>query len=336
MGPLYVLSFRDLKAGHGGAVLPGALFEVSDVSNGFDWTTPAFSDRWRQQPGLRWLREQERLELLQGKDVWFVTHGFNVNRDNGFKSLGAAAQELRGLGVNYPAPAADVLVIPVLWPGDWIIPVVTYPWELHDARKTGEMFANFLLDGWCDIARASFISHSLGARVVLETVQQTVSKAGPGARPDFDAAVLMAPAADDTVFDDPQYAQAVAALQRLIVLSSVKDKVLGVAYVLGDPIEAALWRGEHASTHALGLKGPRLKKDSPARPKTEWYPIPTAPAPLHGSNDHGDYLPAPGGPPTDGWTPKRLDALAFCHGVLAANLPQPAWLMRNTSIPEAG
>jgi hypothetical protein len=205
MGPLYVLSFRDLKAGHGGAVMPGALFEVPQVAAGFDWTQPGFVDRWyQQQQPMRWLPDAERRELLSGREVWFVTHGFNVNRDNGFKSLGAAAQELRGLGVDYSAPAADVLVIPVLWPGDWIIPVVTYPWELHDARKTGEMFADFLLDGWCDIARASFISHSLGARVVLETVQRTVSRAGPSARPDFDAAVLMAPAADDTVFDDPQ------------------------------------------------------------------------------------------------------------------------------------
>ena len=61
------------------------------------------------------------------------------------------------------------LVIPVLWPGDGFIGW-SYLTATQHSKATGARFATFLASAAFTAAEVSFISHSLGARVVLETV----------------------------------------------------------------------------------------------------------------------------------------------------------------------
>src|SRR5579863_7031136 len=58
----------------------------------------------------------------------------------------------------------------MLWPGDAWLPVVDYPFEGSVAIDCGRKLADFC-NRWCTGAQSiSFLSHSLGARLVLEAV----------------------------------------------------------------------------------------------------------------------------------------------------------------------
>src|SRR5437763_1366862 len=101
--------------------------------------------------------------LAFGKDVLIATHGFNVSYTDGVRSLGRLETVM--------AMGPTELFIAALWPGDWIVPVINYPFETPVATRSGA-----LLGAWCNRwltgARSlSFVSHSLGARVVMEAVK---------------------------------------------------------------------------------------------------------------------------------------------------------------------
>ncbi|MDP3174515.1 MAG: alpha/beta hydrolase [Phenylobacterium sp.] len=321
---MLVLSFRDLAASRAGAVTPGVMLSLGGaIGPAFDWNDPAsLRDRLRSGAAT-YVGDQQTRAQLSGKSLCFLIHGFNVNRDRGYAGLGALAQELLGLGpspvpggVDGPPAAGADLVIPVLWPGDWWLPGVNYPFELADAHETAQRFAEFLAGPALRAASLSFVTHSMGARVALETLAQA-RWAAP-----TDALVLTAPAVDDDALDDPRYAPAVAAVRRIMVVSSVKDSVLRDAFPLGDRVEAALWRGEHSSSRALGAFGPRLKPGSPAAAKLRWFPI--GPGDDYG---HGDYVPGPW--KTDeqpnGWTPKRARVGGFLRSAFSGGALQPIW-----------
>ncbi|MDP3378797.1 MAG: ATP-binding cassette domain-containing protein, partial [Brevundimonas sp.] len=192
--------------------------------------------------------------VFADKRVCFIVHGFNVDRDHGYAGYGAMAQELLGLGpaLNLPPVAGADLVIPILWPGDWHLPAINYPFEMGDVRETGRRFGAFLRGPAAQAASFAFVSHSLGARVVLETITQAVLS-GPPPQATFELAILSAPAADQDELDNPRYHAGVKVLERIMVVSSPDDEVLGFAYPAGNIIEAALWRGEKARARALEM-----------------------------------------------------------------------------------
>lgn len=114
---------------------------------------------------------------------------------------------------------------------------------LPDVRLTRKYFAQLIASSATQMARVSFVTHSMGARVVLETVQQTLIAAKKSGRrtPRFDTAILTAAATSDEVLDDPDYADAVAAIERFVIVSSRADTVLSGAFPLGDAVEQFLW-----------------------------------------------------------------------------------------------
>lgn len=332
MTPLYVLSFRDLATGVGGAVTGATVIELTGaLGEAFAWNSPAsLRDRLRGNPkGARTLGWQEVRDLFQDKSVCFLIHGFNVNRDRGYAGLGVLAQELLGLGPKMtPAKpkgariAQADLVVPVIWPGDWYIPGVNYPFEMGDVYSTAEQFAAFLAGDGRGALSVSFVSHSLGARIILDTLARTLPKAAGRRMPIFDAAIMTAPAADEDILDDPRFAAAVAALQRILIVSSMKDSVLRDAFPPGDKVEAALWRNEKPSAYALGAFGPKLKPGSPAAGKVRWFPIDPAVG-----QGHDDYLPWPWktNQKPNGWTPKRADVASFLHEAFTPGPFAPKW-----------
>ena len=148
----YFLNFRTKNVG--GAVTDPVLYEG-------DGTDPASG--WSLIPAAR------IPSLFAGKNILFATHGFNVSQQQGANSL--------GLLDNYLKLTSSNLFVGMLWPGDSIIPIVDYPFEGSVAMDCGTRLAKFCKD-YCDSAQAlSFVSHSLGARFVLQAV------ANSGARP---------------------------------------------------------------------------------------------------------------------------------------------------------
>ncbi|QUD87948.1 alpha/beta hydrolase [Phenylobacterium montanum] len=336
---MLVLSFRDMSTPQASAVTSAAVYEL-DVDG------PAFS--WNPPPKLTLVDWDQVKAAWRGKHVCFVVHGFNVGRDNGYTSFGCASQEmapdgaLPGMGAPGPwdltASGIDVAV-PVLWAGDWYLPI-NYPFLLPDVRLTGAHFADLILSAATQMSRVSFVSHSMGARVVLETVQQTLAKAAKkGYRtPRFDTALLTAAAASDEVLDDPNYALAVAAIERFVVVSSRADRVLSLAFPPGNAVEQALWPNDPGADAALGRYGPRLKTGSAALGKTEWYEIPQGTGDPRFNQGHEDYFPWPWQDPPDpvfpnGWSRKRVDIGLISQAVLDNGTP--AWPPAKPVTPRA-
>lgn len=171
------------------------------------------------------------------------------------------------------------------------------------------------------MSRVSFISHSMGARVVLETVQQATAQAKKSGQrmPVFDTAVLTAAATSDEVLDDPDYADAVNAIERFVIVSSRADTVLSGYFPAGNAAEQALWPNDPGADDALGRYGPRLKVGSKALGKTEWYEIPASVG-----QDHNDYFPwpwSPAAPYPNGWSAKRITIGKLAQAVLDGATP---------------
>jgi Alpha/beta hydrolase of unknown function (DUF900) len=184
----------------------------------------------------------ELVQAVQGRDVLLGTHGFHVKRADGISNLSHWNEWLQ-LGDNG-------VFIGVLWPGDarWV-PFIDYPVEGNEAIKSGQLLAKFLDKYFVGANSISFTSHSLGARVVLETIRNISDPSR------LRTITLMAGAIDDTCLSD-EYSDAAARMSRISVLSSNCDDVLKLAFPLGNPIAGILTRGDPYWHGALGRFGP--------------------------------------------------------------------------------
>ena len=201
-----------------------------------------------------------------GRDVLLATHGFNVSREDGIRSLARLEARLR--------PTASELFLGVLWPGDFWIPVVNYPSEAADAVECGVRLARFC-DQYLRTARSlSFLSHSLGGRVILEAA------ANLGRQPKH---VCLTAAAVDWDCLEQQYAEVVRKAGLITVLSSRADVVLKLAYPAGDFFSDLFWGdNDNPFSAALGRQGPRPVAPDGVVP---WQ------IPDDARYGHGDYLP---------------------------------------------
>jgi hypothetical protein len=203
--------------------------------------------------------------LVRGKSVLLATHGFNVSYADGVVSLGRLQDMLR--------PGPDEVVLGVLWPGDWVIPAINYPFAEGVAKTAGIKLAAFCNAYLTGASRLSFASHSLGARVILQAVARLNRKAhilciAAGA---IGADCLVA-----------EYKAAAANSDEVMTLSSRRDKVLQLAYPVGDIIADLLDLDHKPFARALGREGPQ----TPFSP-----PVFARQIPDNLGYDHGDYLP---------------------------------------------
>ena len=223
-----------------------------------------------------------------------LVHGFNVSRASGQAQLGAFARALPG--------AADAAICAITWPGDSWAGAAGYSFEGNDADDTAAEIARFIDRVIRPGTPVSFVSHSLGARVVFETIARL-----PTGRYRIDQVCVMAPAIDDFSVSAPGiYRGEVERATRVAVLASESDRVLKWAYPAGDLLQAFAFFWRDRNGLALGLHGPRPFDNFavPARVKTEQIPREVG-------VDHGDYLFA--GQPND----KQARAAAFAIQVLA-------------------
>jgi hypothetical protein len=192
------------------------------------------------------------LQAVKGREILLGVHGFNVDRTSGISNLSHWSEWLQ-LGSNG-------LFVGILWPGDarWV-PVVDYPIEGNEAIRSGKLLAQYLSAHFTTANSISFVSHSLGARVVLETVRNLPSSLPPK------TVTLMAGAIDDTCLS-VEYQDAAATIGKICVLASQCDDVLEFAFPVGNPISGVLTRGSPYWHGALGRYGP----NPPDSPRNLW------------------------------------------------------------------
>ena len=201
-----------------------------------------------------------------GKNLLFCVHGFNVSYEHGARSL---AQLEPYLGLT----ESDVFFA-VLWPGDYWLPVINYPFEGGVAMDCGRRVAA-CCDRWFAGAQSlCFASHSLGARLVLEAVKNLSHPA---------RAVCLTAAAINMDCLTTEYAGSTGNASQINLLASKKDLVLKVAFRIGDPISDLLNDDHRQFETALGYGGPPV----PAIPPIG-FPWQISDAEHFG---HGDYLP---------------------------------------------
>jgi hypothetical protein len=230
--------------------------------------------------------------LVGGKNLLFGVHGFNVSYQQGAASLGYLDAALGLTG-------SDVF-LGVLWPGDSWVPYVNYPFEGEVSIACGRYLADFC-NSWAASAQSvSFVSHSLGARLVLEAVQRLSRPA---------RSVCLTAGAINCDCMSTEYAAAAGNSNAISILASHNDWVLELAYPIADPI-ALLLHDDHTPFElALGYNGP---------------PTPAPPQILHpwqipdpANYGHSDYLPPVNGLPGR-WT-RVADFMANAY----RRLPQP-------------
>jgi hypothetical protein len=225
--------------------------------------------------------------LVNGKNVLFAVHGFNVSFEYGARSLGQLEPKI--------APGPSDVYFGVLWPGDYWIPAVNYPFEGEVAIDCGRRLADFC-KRWLNGAQSiSFVSHSLGARLVLEAVKYLDGQA---------RVVCLTAAAINQDCLSTQYAGATAKSSAVSILASHNDWVLGVAYRVGDPIAEILNDDHTPFQPALGYDGPPTPAHTPICPP---WQIPDG-----ADYGHHDYLPPGDGTVNDRWLlPAGFMARAF-------------------------
>jgi len=237
------------------------------------------------------------LNAIHGRDVLFATHGFNVTEANGEVNLDDLAPLLT-LG-----PGA--LLVGVLWPGDadWgALSGAVYPFVGKTSMDAGTMLANYINANCRQAKSVSFASHSLGARVMLQTVRCLDRRAR--------RLILLAGAIDDDCLTG-EYAGAAANVDRISVLASMEDKILGRFFPAGNFLSGIITRGHPYWHAAIGHNGPAQpipgKLDPRAMIPDDWMfnhgsYLPDGPVALPPGCAIPSLLPAPGQPVPCGQT----------------------------------
>ena len=230
----YFLNFRTSNVG--GAVIDPQLFEGDGTANASRWSLVS--------PELIASR-------LGGKNLLFATHGFNVSQKEGACSLGLLDE--------YLDLTPPDLMVGMLWPGDGGIPIVDYPFEGGVAEDCGRRLAAFCNVSCATAQSVSFLSHSLGARLILEAVANLIRKAN---------SVCLTAAAINQDCLTTQYNKAAINSERISILASREDNVLKVAFAVGDPFADLLHDDHTPFEKALGSEGPPLP--APVQVRAPW------------------------------------------------------------------
>jgi Alpha/beta hydrolase of unknown function (DUF900) len=114
--------------------------------------------------GTTLVSSEDFAQRVRGRDLFLATHGFNVDRQDGIDSLSLWSRRC-------PLPV-NAMFIGVLWPGDSrLLPFVNYVYAGTEAMSSGKLLAAYLNKNAVMAQSLAFFSHSLGVRVVLQTIR---------------------------------------------------------------------------------------------------------------------------------------------------------------------
>lgn len=231
---------------------------------------------------LTYLTFPKFLADIRGRHVVLCIHGFNVHQAGAVGHM----QEWSKLLTLDPL----AVFVGVLWPGDssWLA-AMEYPFATKAATRSGDAIAKFINTSMIEALSVSFVTHSLGARVALSSIQ------GLSLTASVLRLIMMAPAIDDNCLTG-EFAAAAKRVVEISILASGCDNVLKLAFPLGNPLSGIFSVGHPYWHAALGRLGPS-KYPSPNNIEAGWI------LPNSWSVDHGDYLPPASPYPAD-YSPK--------------------------------
>ena len=178
--------------------------------------------------------------FIQGQHLLIGAHGFNVNRADGIASLSGWEALLQ-------LPPSSVFM-GLLWPGDSIwAHGLDYPSEAHVADQSGQRVGAFVDANFGGAASISFISHSLGARVVLSAISNM--------KRSVRRLTVMAGAIDNDCLTN-EFSQVPDSVGSISALASLGDTVLSELFPLGNFFAGILDSGHPWVRSALGHRGP--------------------------------------------------------------------------------
>jgi len=203
------------------------------------------------RPGFPYDLTSELIAAVRGREAYFCVHGFEVNEADGIAHL---TYWFDNLQIDNAVP------IGILWPGDCIIPIgIDYIFEGGEAIQSGDLIADFLNANFIGAASLSFAAHSLGARVVLQTIDGLARRVR--------RALFMAGAIDNNCLTD-EYNLAAEKIDQISILSSTEDDVLALAFPLGNPLQGIIDRSSVLPRRAR-TRRPRAAVSACPRPATE-------------------------------------------------------------------
>jgi len=209
---------------------------------------------------------------IHAKDVLIATHGFNVNRQDGIADL-SYWETLLGPNPYIATDPFPGAFLGLLWPGDSeSLHALSYPVEPRHATAAGNMIADFVDKNFAAATSISFVSHSLGAQVVLQAVSQMTRCVR--------RLILMAGAVSDHCLTQ-DFASMQTKVDVISALASKKDEVLKWAFPIGDLAAEIIDHDHPWWESALGRFGPT--------PRPEHYRSPCQ-IPKGWDYGHGDYL----------------------------------------------
>jgi hypothetical protein len=186
------------------------------------------------------IRRDEILQAIRGRNVLVATHGFNVDRASAIRCLSDWGDLLN-------LPEQDAF-LGLIWPGDSVwAHGLDYPDEPKIADEAGELLGPFLDVLMANSASVSLASHSLGARVILQTVSNMATRPRK--------LIIMAGAIDDDCLTN-EFSAAVQNVGEISVLASPRDIVLEASFPLGNVLAGIVDQGHPWWRAALGRSGP--------------------------------------------------------------------------------
>jgi hypothetical protein len=207
--------------------------------------------------------------VITASTMLILIHGYNNTRKEAVSDYDSFVRQ---------APALEVSgqVCAFFWPGDraWgPVSSASYALEITPAKASAALLGEFLAavsppGPWP--LRVVLICHSLGSRVGLELVARA---ADSQTAVEFHACLMAAAVPVPFVEEDGRLRDAAEALRRVLVLYSRSDRVLGVAFRVGEALALEGWFPE-----AVGWAG---------APSGLWGPA-AVPMPGYG---HSSYWP---------------------------------------------
>jgi pimeloyl-ACP methyl ester carboxylesterase len=194
----------------------------------------AFEGGGLRNPGQpQW--KQQGLALSQ-PDLVVLVHGFNNNQQEAEVAyLGFRDRQAELLQTN--AQRFEDTLTDVFWPGDadWglfdFFDFLSYPNAIGAAKASAPVLADYLMSR-TDVLNLYFVGHSMGCRVVLETIEILRSRGHP--TPIRKVCLMAAAVPTHEICAGARLSKALETPEHLRVLFSPADAVLQDAFPLGE------------------------------------------------------------------------------------------------------
>jgi len=191
-----------------------------------------------------------------GRQLIVLVHGFNNHWGEAGRAYQGFRRSVYRTTEGLPVPALERLLADLMWPGDadwWGLgdqaDFLVYPAAVGTAKAAGKPLGEHLLE-MPNLEIVHFIGHSLGCRLVLETIDLLRKRNRRVGR-----VCLMAAAVPTFMLERPRgiLIHAMRHPEAILVLYSSADLVLKHAFRAGQTVAGA---GEGFFPKALGSAGP--------------------------------------------------------------------------------